>query len=55
MYFLGLGMESFRGYPIIYYYCISGLPFTKDNYENALKLLKHRYGNNQNALVKLRR
>ena len=55
MYFPGLGMESFLGYPSIYYYCISGLPFTKDNYENALNLLKHRYGNNQDALVNLRR
>ena len=41
-------------------HCISGLPLTNDNYENALKLLKDRYGNNQiiilahmNALVKL--
>ena len=41
-------------------HCISGLPLTNDNYENALKLLKDRYGNNQviisahmNVLVKL--
>ena len=39
---------------------ISGLPFTSDSYEIALKLLKHSYGNNKkiisghmNALAKL--